>query len=205
VCVQLPERAGLFSASQWKYFETVLMGLLHCDGSKTLSGILRLVAVMVTMSGLSRFLISPAWSVATLEEVRYRQFQAQVQPRIVQAHREQRSRRARRRGRPQPTVVTGYLIMDDSTHTKRYYQLLVSGLGRHLSSTERKPVNGHSLFQAVYVVEEHQHPLTPVMYCQKAVCEQNGQSFFSKVDLTVQTVEAFEPLPDTQTHVLVDS
>jgi hypothetical protein len=66
-------------------------------------------------------------------------------------------------------------------------------------------VNGHSLFQAVYVVEDHHHPLTPVMYCQKGVCEQYGQSFFSKVDLAVQTVEAFEPLPDTHTHVLVDS
>ena len=28
------------SVPQWKYFETVLMGLLHCDGSKTLSGML---------------------------------------------------------------------------------------------------------------------------------------------------------------------
>jgi hypothetical protein len=53
-----------FSALQWKFFETILMGLLHCDGSKTLSGMLRQVAVVVTMSGLSRFLISPAWSVA---------------------------------------------------------------------------------------------------------------------------------------------
>jgi len=168
------------SAPQWKYFETILMGLLHCDGSKTLSGILRQVAVVVTMSGLSRFLISPAWSVAALEEVRYRQFQAQVQPRIAQAHREQKSRRVRRRGRPHPTVVTGYLIMDDSTHAKRYYQKIASGLGRHFSSTERKPVNGHSLFQAVYVVEEHQHPLTPVMYCQKAVCSRTGRRFSAR-------------------------
>jgi len=196
---------SIFSAPQWKYFETILMGLLHCDGSKTLSGMLRQVAVVVTMSGLSRFLISPAWSVAALEQVRYRQFQAQVQPLVLQAHRDQKDRRARRRGRPQPTVVTGYLIMDDSTHAKRYYQKVESGLGRHYSSTERRTVNGHSLFQAVYVIEEHQFPLTPTMYCQKSVCEQNGQAFFSKVDLAVQTVEAFEPLADTHTHVLVDS
>jgi hypothetical protein len=26
-----------FSVPQWKYLVTVLMGLLHCDGSKTLS------------------------------------------------------------------------------------------------------------------------------------------------------------------------
>ncbi len=62
-----------FSAPQWKYFVTVLMGLLHCDGSKTLSGILRQVAVVVTMSGHSRLLISSAWSVVALEQVRYQQ------------------------------------------------------------------------------------------------------------------------------------
>ena len=194
-----------FSAPQWKYFVTVLMGLLHCEGSKTLSGLLRQVAVVVTVSGLSRFLVSSAWSVAALEQVRYEQFRRQVQPRVVQAHHDQKSIRARRRGRPQPTVVTGYLIMDDSTHAKRYYQKVESGLGRHYSSTERKTVNGHSLFQAVYMIEEHQFPLTPLMYCQKSVCEQNQQAFFSKVDLAVQTVETFEPVPNTHTHVLVDS
>lgn len=194
-----------FSAPQWKYFETVLMGLLHCDGNKTLSGVLRQVAVVVTMSGLSRFLISPAWSVTALEQVRYQQFQAQVQPLVVQSHRNQKSRRTRRRGRPQPTFVTGYLVMDDSTHAKRYYQKVESGLGRHFSSTERKTVNGHSLFQTVYLVEGRQFPLTPRMYCQKSVCEQNQQPFLSKVDLAVQSVETFEPLPNTHTHVLVDS
>lgn len=51
---------GHFSAPQWKYFVTVLMGMLHCDGTKTLSGMLREVAIAVTISGLSRFLVSPA-------------------------------------------------------------------------------------------------------------------------------------------------
>ncbi|MEW6648833.1 MAG: transposase, partial [Chloroflexota bacterium] len=163
------------------------------------------VAVVVTMSGLSRFLISPAWSGAGLEQVRYRQFQAQVQPCILQAHEQQKAKRTRRRGRPQPTVVTGYLILDDSTHAKRYYEKVASGLGRHYSSTERKTVTGHNLFQAVYVVEAHQFPLTPQLYCQKATCEQINQPFRSKADLAVQTVENFEPQPGTQTHVLIDS
>ncbi len=194
-----------FRAKQWMYFVTVLMGLLHCDGSKTLSGMLRQVAVMVSVSGLSRFLISPAWSVAGLEEVRYRQYQAQVQPRVKQAHQEQKEKRSKQKGRPPATVVTGYLIMDDSTHAKRYYRKVESGLGRHYSNTEGRTVQGHSLFQAVYLLEGHQFPLTPRMYCQKAVCEQNQERFFSKVDLAVKAVEDFEALPDTHTHVLVDS
>jgi len=95
--------------------------------------------------------------------------------------------------------------MDDSTHTKRYYRKAASGLGRHYSSIEKKTVPGHSLFQAVYVVEDHQYPLTPQMYCQKAVCEKMERSFRSKVDMSVEWVENFQPLADTHTHVLVDS
>jgi len=196
---------GQFSAPQWKYFVTVMMGLLHCNGSKTLSGILREVAVWVTISGLSRFLISPAWSVAALEQVRYQQFVRQVNPIVIQVHRQQKAKRERRRGRPAPTVVTGYLIMDDSTHIKRYYAKTASGLGRHYSTIEKKTVPGHSLFQAVYVVADHQYPLTPRMYCQKTVCEQMKQSFCSKVDMSVELVENFQPLPHTRTHVLIDS
>lgn len=46
----------IFGIPQWKYFVTVLMGLIHCQASRTLSGLLREVAVVVSVSGLSRFL-----------------------------------------------------------------------------------------------------------------------------------------------------
>ena len=140
---------GQFSAPQWKYFVTVWMRLLHCNGSKTLSGILREVAVWVTMSGLSRFLISPAWSVAGLERVRYQTFARQVSPIVVQVHQRQKAKRERRRGRPSPIIVTGDPIMDNSPHIKRYYAKTASGLGRHYSTIEKKTMPGHSLFQAV--------------------------------------------------------
>lgn len=133
---------GKFSAPQWKYFFTVLMGLLHCNGNKTFSGMLREVAVMVTMSGLSRFLISPAWNVAVLDQVRYQQFTREVSPIVAQLHLQQKAQRVRRRGRPSPTLVTGYLIMDDSTHAKRYYAKAASRRGRHYSSIEKKRRKG---------------------------------------------------------------
>jgi hypothetical protein len=101
-------------------------------------------------------------------------------------------------------VVTGYLILDDSTHVKRYAKQM-SGLGWHYSSTDQRTMPGHSLFQGLYVVEDHQFPLDPQMYIQKAVCEQEQRPFQSKVDLALQVVETFEPLPETHTHVLIDS
>ena len=61
---------GIFSAPQWKYFVTVLMGMIHCQASRTISGMLRGVAVCVTVGRLSRFLISPAWTTDELASIR---------------------------------------------------------------------------------------------------------------------------------------
>jgi len=200
----LCEFRDVFTAPQWKYFVTVLMGFIHCQASRTLCGLLREVAALVTVSGLSRFLISPAWSVEELAEARYVWFCAEVTPLVAEAHAHLRSQRPKRKGRPSPTVVTGYLILDDSTHVKRYAKKM-SGLGWHYSSTDQRTMPGHSLFEGVYVVEEHQYPLSPQLYRQKSVCEREGVPFQSKVDLAEKVILEFEPLPDTHTHVLIDN
>lgn len=194
----------VFSIPQWKYFVTVLMGMIHCQASRTLSGMLREVAVWVTVGGLSRFLISPAWSVEELAAARYQCFRVEVAPLVAEAHAQQRSQRPKQKGRPTATVVTGYLILDDSTHVKRYAQKM-GGLGWHYPSTDKRSMPGHSLFEGVYVVAGRQYPLSPQMYRQKSVCEREGVPFWSKVDLAEKVIQTFEPLPETSTHVLVDS
>lgn len=195
---------GVFSMPQWKYFVTVLLGMIHCRASRTLSGMLREVAVWMSLSGLSRFLISPAWSVQALAEARYRSYCAEVAPLVAKAHAQQAAQRVKQCGRPVSTVVTGYLILDDSTHVKRYARHM-EGLGWHYSSTDQRSMPGHSLFEGVYIVEGRQYPLSPQMYRQKAVCDREGVPFRSKVDLAEEAIQTFEPLPDTCTHVLVDS
>lgn len=194
----------VFGIPQWKYFVTVLMGLIHCQASRTLSGLLREVSVVATASGLSRFLISPAWNGDELAKARYAFFCAEVAPIIVQAQAQQCSEQPKRKGRPSRTVETGYLILDDSTHVKRYAKKM-QGLGWHYSSTDKRSMPGHSLFEGVYVVAGHQYPLSPQMYRQKAVCEREGVLFQSKVDLAEKVIREFDPLPNTCTHVLIDS
>lgn len=194
----------VLSSPQMKYFVTVQMGMIHCQGSRTLSGMLREVAGSVTVSGLSRFLISQAWSVEEVVKVRYGYFCEELRPIVKEAHADQRIQRPKRKGRPTPTVVTGYLILDDSTHIKRYAKKM-GGQGWHYSSTEKRTMPGHSLFEGVYVVEGHQFPLAPQMYRQKSVCERENVTFQSKVDLAEKVIRGFEPLADTQTHVLADS
>lgn len=195
---------GVIRPAQWTYFETVLMGLVHCQASRTLSGLLRAVAVLVTVWDLSRFLVSPRWSTSRLAEVRYRIFCTEVQPLVETAHASQRMQRSKKQGRPTATLVTGYLILDDSTHVKRYAKAM-GGQGWHYSSSDRCTMPGHSLFQGVYLLEDHQYPLDPQMYIQQSVCQREGREFHSKVEMAVEVVKSFEPVLGTHTHVLVDS
>ena len=196
--------APVFSFPQWKYFVTVLLGLIHCDAAHTLTGLLRHVAVDLTLTGLSRFLTHAPWSVAALTTLRQKHFEARLAPLVDHAHAQQRANRPRRPGRPTETVVTGFLILDDSTHVKRFAQHM-DGLGHHYSATDHRPMPGHSLFQCLYVLWGQHLVLTPQMYRQRSVCLKEAVPFKSKVDLAVETITAFEPPPHTQTHVLVDS
>lgn len=203
-CKYLTALQGAIRPSQWKYFVTVQMGLVHCQASRTLSGLLRSVATWVTVWQLSRFLVSPRWTTEKLAEERYRVYTAEVQPLVAAGHAEQRRQRVKRRGRYRATVVTGYLILDDSTHVKRYAQKM-SGQGQHYSSIDKCTMPGHSLFQGLYLVAGRQYPLDPQLYIQKAVCEAEQRPFRSKVDLALDVVKTFSPLVDTRTHLLVDS
>lgn len=76
------------------------MGRLHYNVSKTLSGMLREVTVRATVSGLNRFLISPAWSVTSLDQARFQHFTGEVGPKITWAHHQQKVQHVLRRGRP---------------------------------------------------------------------------------------------------------
>jgi hypothetical protein len=139
-----------------------------------------------------------------LTEQRQKHFNAVVAPEVAQAHAEQRAQQPRKRGRRRQTVVTGYLALDDSTCVQAYARKM-EGQGWHYSSSDKRSMPGHSLFQSVYCLLGRQMPLTPHMYRQKAVCEQEGVPFQSKIDLAVHEIETFNPPPDTHTHVLADS
>ena len=78
------------------------------------------VAIAVSISVLSRFLQSPAWSAEALTVMRQERFNAQVAAEVAEVHIHKRDQRSRRAGRSSKTVATDFLIMDDSTHVKRY-------------------------------------------------------------------------------------
>ncbi len=193
-----------FRRRQWKYFVTVLLGLIEGEGRSTLTGLLRCVGERVSLSGLSRFLSRWPWSSAEVAATWWARFRQQMTPLVQAEHRRLREQQPKRRGRPRKTVVTGFLLFDDSVCTKPKGRKM-GGLGRHYSGAEKRVVRGHCLFSGLYVLLGRRCPLPPRLYRQKAVCEQEGVPFHSKVDMAVEEIERFQPVPGTHTHVLVDT
>jgi hypothetical protein len=194
-----------FRQPQWRHFVTVLLALMQCEEHRTLSGLLRKIAgVGSRVDGLSRFLKDAPWHAEDLVTQWWGHYCQTVGPLVAAEHTRQRALRPKRRGRPGKTAVTGFLIIDDSTHEKPKGKKM-EGLGRHYSSTAKKTVKGHSLFASLYVVFGRRCPLAPRLYRQKAVCEREKVPFQSKVDLAAEVIRTFQPVSDTLTHVLFDS
>ncbi len=192
------------SKPQRKYFVTVLLALLLCQERRTLTALLRRILDARSLSGLSRFFSRSPWSEEKLAQTWRERFDVAVRPLVIAAHQSQEATRSKRPGRHKATVVTGYLLLDDSTHPKPKGRKM-GGLGKHWSSTQKCQVTGHSLFQALYVLEGRQCLLPPKMYCTKNACQKQEKPFLSKIDLAVNTVTDFEAVEQTKTHVLADS
>ncbi len=210
VCLSEPLRQYLeafrscFSQRQWKYFVIVLLGLLECEERRTMTGLLRMVAERVSLSGVSRFLSKWSWCPEKLAGIWFERFAQRLVLLIQAEHVRLKALQPKRVGHPKQTVVTGFLIFDDSVHTKPKGRSM-GGLGQHYSNTEQKVVTGHCLFTGLYVLLGQRCPLQARMYCQQSVCEAEKQPFQSKIDMAVEEIEQFQPVAGTQTHVLIDS
>lgn len=195
---------SVFSKPQYEYFVTVLLGLLECEGRRTLRGLLSKVAQPPGLSGLSRFLSESPWIAEALVVIWVERFRDEMQP-MVEADRDrQRQAQPKRRGRPKEPLVTGYLIGDDSTMSKPKGRKM-EGLGKHHSTTHEQRIIGHSLVQGLYVLLDRRCPLAPQLYRQQQVCEKEEVAFQSKIALMETFIRTFEPVVGTKTHVLLDS
>jgi hypothetical protein len=114
----LEDFRSCFSRRQWPYFVIVLLGLVECKERSTLTGFLRCVAETASLCGLSRFLSRWSWSAKEVVEIWLGRFRQQMEPEVQAEHFRQRAARPKRQARPKATLVTGYLIFDDSVHCK---------------------------------------------------------------------------------------
>src|SRR5260221_14667748 len=103
------------SKPQYQHFVTVLLGLMLCESTRTLSGLVRRIANGPSLAGLSRFLSEAPWETAGLGEGWVRHFHEKMQLQVAAEKHRQRHGHPKQRTRPKQPVVTGYLIGDDST------------------------------------------------------------------------------------------
>jgi hypothetical protein len=192
-----------FSRPQFQHFVIVLVGLLLCQGKRTLTGLLSCVAVRSSLASLSRFVSEAPWSSSEVATTWKKRFDRALAPKVAQHHAQHRAAQPRRVGRPKASVVTGYLIGDDSTcHKMRGKKM--EGIGYHYSTTASQTVKDHSLVQSLYVLLGRRCPLEPRLYRQKKTCQAEGVSFASKVELMEALINEFEPVATAATHVLLD-
>lgn len=92
-----------FSQPQYKYFVIILLGLMLCQGTRTLSGLLRQVEGGATLSGVSRFMSEAPWSEESLAQRWQQQFRQEMVGQVRAEHARQRRRQPKRRGRPKKT------------------------------------------------------------------------------------------------------
>lgn len=137
-----------WSKPQDQYFVIVLLGLMLCEGTRTLRGLLRQIADGPSLAGLSRFLSQAPWEATALAELWLDHFREEMQPKVAAELQRQRQEHPKHRGRPKFPVVTGYLIGDDSTIENRTGKKM-EGWGRHHATTQDKRVTGHSLVESL--------------------------------------------------------
>ena len=94
----------LFTKPQYQYLVTVLLGLMECEGGRTLSGLLRQIAAGPSLAGLSRFLSEAPWEAAAVADLWLRYFREMMQPQVAADLQRQRKAQPKRRGRPKQPV-----------------------------------------------------------------------------------------------------
>ena len=78
------ERFGkLLSKPQYQYFVIVLLGLMLCEGTRTLSGLLRQIADGPSLAGLSRFLSEAPWEAAAVVDRWLDHFRHEMQTKVA--------------------------------------------------------------------------------------------------------------------------
>ena len=102
-----------FSKPQYQYFVIVLLGLMLCEGRRTLLGLLRQVADTTSLAGLSRFLSEAPWDEGEVAKQWLEDFRQAMDPAVQAEQARLQQVQPKRRGRPRTPLVTGYLIGDD--------------------------------------------------------------------------------------------
>src|SRR5260370_40860867 len=86
LCHFVERYRSLLSKPQYQYFVIALLGLMLCEGRRTLVGLLEQVPESTSLSGLSRFLAQAPWDPQAVRHQRLKDCRARMQPMVAAEH-----------------------------------------------------------------------------------------------------------------------
>jgi len=179
----------ILSKPQQYHFQTYVVGLVTCEGNRTITNInaTLLLGERKDNTSVSRFVNEHKWSEDEVDQQRV----ALVREEIVTWLNNQEGDRS----------VTTYLIFDDSTHEKTGDQ--IAGAGSFRAGGGYKW--GKKMVSSLLRVGPFSLPYWGDLYLKKEYCEAEGLVFRTTTEMVRKQILNFEPLPGTETCVLVDS
>ena len=178
----LEEFKPCFSKPQFRNFSTYVLGLIACEGKKTIDAINRCFMNAKDQSSLNRFLTHSPWSLQLLEQERLELARTRL---------------------PVEEGSTGYLIIDDTINRKTGKHMEEAGY--HFDSAEGKAVWGHDIVTTHYVNGETEYPVRLSLYVKKEACQKEQRVFKTRIQLAIEQINAFTPPTGTKTVVPFDS
>jgi len=182
--------ADILSRPQQEHFQTYSVGLMVCEGKRTITNInaTKLPGERKDDTSVSRFANQYKWAEDAVD-----------QRRVALVRRKIATWLDNRVGdRP----VTAYLIFDDSTHEKAGDQIAGAGSFRAGSSYKW----GKKMVSSLVRVGPYAVPYWGDLYLKKEYCEAEGLEFRTTTAMVREQILNFEPLPGTaETCILVDS
>ena len=179
----------VLSKPQQCHFRTYTVGLVTCEGNRTITSINATILPEERKddTSVSRFVNQYKWSENEVD-----------QQRVALAHGEIVTWLNNREGeRP----VTAYLIFDDSTHEKTGTQ--IAGAGSFRAGGGYKW--GKKMVSSLLRVGPFALPYWGDLYLKKEYCESEGLVFRTTTEMVQEQILSFAPLSSTETCVLVDS
>jgi hypothetical protein len=164
-----------FSEPQFENFSTYTVGLITCEGKKTIQAINRTFMDTKDQSSLNRFLTQSPWN---LQKVQNKRLATATQ----KLHDCKES--------------VGYVLLDDTINQKTGKHM--QDVGYHYDSKIGKAVLGHDIVTTHYVSGSADYPLNLSLYVKKETCQQKKTEFKTKIQLAVEQINAFTPPEDVR-------
>jgi hypothetical protein len=159
-----------FSHPQYRNLTHYLLGLLLCEGKRTIARMSRAQATDESYNRLHHFLSDSPWNEEAVNQERV--------DRLIQTVQE----RAQEKTEP-----IGFLIGDDTTNPKTGKEM--AGFGFNHSTVHDDVIRSQSVVATLYHFEDLDIPLYPSLYKSESYCEQHEETFKTKNELMVEQIE----------------